>query len=86
MSAGSRTKPKISVVIPHYRDVENLKVCLRALEAQSAPRDSFEVIVADNGSPDAEAVKAATGQARLVIAQERGAGPARNAERERGAR
>lgn len=72
-------RPKISVVIPHYRDVENLKVCLRALEAQSCPRDSFEVIVADNGSPEAAAVEAATGQARLVIAQERGAGPARNA-------
>lgn len=81
MSAGPGPgpEPKICVVIPHYRDVENLKVCLRALEAQSIPRGSFEVIVADNGSPDAEAVRAAVGQARLVIAQERGAGPARNA-------
>ncbi len=81
MSAGPQHKPKVSVVIPHYRDVENLKICLCALAAQSYPRDSFEIIVADNGSPDAGAVRAAaaTGQARLVIAQERGAGPARNA-------
>lgn len=82
MSAGPQpqTKPKISVVIPHYRDVENLKICLAALAAQSHPRASFEIIVADNGSPDAEAVRAAVAeQARLVIAQERGAGPARNA-------
>lgn len=71
---------KISVVIPHYRDVENLQICLAALSAQSYPRDSFEIIVADNGSPEAEAVKeAVAGRARLVIAQERGAGPARNA-------
>ena len=85
MSAGLQVKPqikpKLSVIIPHYRDMENLKVCLRALAVQSYPRDSFEIIVADNGSPDAGAVKAAAamGQARLVIAQERGAGPARNA-------
>lgn len=81
MSAGpqSQTEPKISVVIPHYRDVVNLKICLAALAAQSFPRDQVEIIVADNGSPEAEAVRAATAGARLVIAQERGAGPARNA-------
>jgi GT2 family glycosyltransferase len=75
------TGPKISVVIPHYRDVENLKVCLDALRAQSLPRAAFEIIVADNGSPGAEAVQAAADAAgaRLVIAQDRGAGPARNA-------
>lgn len=79
--ADLQTAPKISVVIPHYRDVENLKICLHALGAQSYPRDRFEIIVADNGSPDAEAVRAAAvaGSARLVIAPERGAGPARNA-------
>jgi glycosyltransferase involved in cell wall biosynthesis len=81
VSAGPQSHPKVSVVIPHYRDAENLKICLAALAAQSYPRASFEIIVADNGSPDAEAVKAAAamGGARLVIAQERGAGPARNA-------
>jgi glycosyltransferase involved in cell wall biosynthesis len=79
--AESQTRPKISVVIPHYRDVENLKVCLHALQTQSCPRACFEIIVADNGSPGAEAVAAAaaTANARLVIARERGAGPARNA-------
>lgn len=79
MNAGPT--PRISVVIPHYRDVANLRICLRALAAQSFARDSFEIIVADNGSPDAEAVRAAAaeGGARLVIAPERGAGPARNA-------
>jgi GT2 family glycosyltransferase len=82
VSAGPQSKPepKVSVVIPHYRDVENLKICLAALAAQSYPQESFEIIVADNGSPDAEAVQnAVAGRARLVIAQERGAGPARNA-------
>lgn len=79
LRAEPQTK-KISVVIPHYRDVENLGVCLRALAAQSYPHEIFEIIVADNGSPEAEAVKdAVAGRARLVIARERGAGPARNA-------
>jgi GT2 family glycosyltransferase len=75
------TGPKISVIIPHYRDVENLKVCLQALQTQSIARASFEIIVADNGSPGAGAVQAAAGaaDARLVIAKDRGAGPARNA-------
>lgn len=74
-------EPQISVVVPHYRDVENLKICLRALGAQTYPRDDFEIVVADNDSPETEAVRAAAamGQARLVIARERGAGPARNA-------
>ena len=83
MSDGSKAEsesgPKISVIIPHYRDTENLKICLAALAAQSIPRGQFEIIVADNGSPETEAVKAAAAGARLVIARERGAGPARNA-------
>jgi len=40
----------VSVVIPVFNDSERLKLCLKALENQTYPRDSYEVIVVDNGS------------------------------------
>lgn len=73
--------PTISVVVPHYNDLQGLDRCLEALANQTLPRKRFEVIVSDNMSPvGREAVDAViAGRARLVIATERGAGPARNA-------
>ncbi|GAO55342.1 glycosyl transferase [Novosphingobium sp. MD-1] len=73
--------PDISVVIPHYNDLARLALCLAALDAQTIARDRFEIIVADNASPVDPGVLAATigTRARLVIATEKGAGPARNA-------
>lgn len=73
--------PDISVVVPHYSDLEGLDRCLAALMRQTMPRERFEVIVSDNMSPvGRDAVDAViAGRARLVIATERGAGPARNA-------
>lgn len=71
---------RVSVIIPHFQDLDRLDLCLSALERQSgAP--PFEIVVADNMSPAGEAaVRAAiAGRARLTIATERGAGPARNA-------
>ncbi len=71
----------VSVVVPHYQDLERLDRCLAALEQQSMARDRYEIIVADNMSacgPDAVRCLIA-GRARLVLAPERGAGPARNA-------
>ncbi len=72
--------PKISVVVPHYHDLIGLDKCLKALDNQSLPRDRFEIIVADNNSPEGEAAVAAAvgGRARLVVIREKGAGPARN--------
>lgn len=74
------TAPQITVVIPHYRDFARLDLCLKALERQTLPRDRFEIVVADNASPEGEeALKTAiAGRARWVVASERGAGPARN--------
>jgi GT2 family glycosyltransferase len=71
----------VSVVIPHYDDLDNLRLCLKHLATQTLPRDSFEVIIADNNSPmGIEAVRdVAKNQARVVQAPEQGAGPARNA-------
>jgi len=72
--------PTVSVIIPHYSDLERLDLCLRALEAQTYPRDQFEIIVGDNASPQGEAAVAAAiaGRARLIVVTDRGAGPARN--------
>jgi GT2 family glycosyltransferase len=56
-----------------------LQTCLNALERQSYPHP-FEIVVADNASPEgADAVAAViAGRAKLVVIKERGAGPARN--------
>ena len=72
--------PKVSVIIPHYRDLGGLAICLAALERQSYPRDRFEVIVADNASPEGAAAVAEViaERARLVVVPEKGAGLARN--------
>lgn len=73
-------QPTVSVIIPHYRDLEALAVCLETLRRQSYPASRVEIIVADNASPEGETVIArAIGDGpRLVIVSERGAGPARN--------
>lgn len=79
-SSPETAEPEISVVIPHYRDLVNLDICLSGLMRQTFPRDRFEVVVADNNSPEGEAAvaKAIDGRARLTIVPEKGAGPARN--------
>lgn len=72
--------PKVSVIVPHYRDLGGLAVCLEALARQTYPRDRLEVIVADNNSPEGEAAVAEViaGRAHLVVVTDKGAGPARN--------
>ena len=74
------TDPKVSVIVPHYRDLHGLALCLAALERQTYPREDFEIIVGDNNSPEGEATVAEVidGRARLLVIREKGAGPARN--------
>lgn len=73
--------PTVSVIIPHYNDLEGLQTCLRALAQQTYPLSRVEIIVADNNSRcGLEQVRAVAGQSAMVIlAEEQGAGPARNA-------
>ncbi|WP_299538767.1 glycosyltransferase [Phenylobacterium sp.] len=68
------------MIVPHYRDLSGLALCLSALGRQSYPKDRFEVIVADNVSPEGPAAVAEViaERARLVVVPEKGAGPARN--------
>jgi len=82
-SAGSEVgaaPPRVSVVVPHYNDLPALDRCLALLVAQTYPRDRYDIIVADNASPQgADSVAAVVaGRAKLVVVSERGAGPARN--------
>ena len=42
--------PRFSIVIPTYQRPEGLRNCLSGILALTAPRDSFEVIVVDDGS------------------------------------
>ena len=69
---------RVSVIVPHYRDLKGLDACLSALANQTARPD--EIIVADNNSPEGEAAVATViaGRAHLTIVREQGAGPARN--------
>jgi glycosyltransferase involved in cell wall biosynthesis len=76
-----RGPPAVSVIIPHYNDLENLQRCIRLLSAQTLPRNQFEVVVADNNSRCGigEVQRVCGKVARVVPAPIQGAGPARNA-------
>lgn len=78
-TAPEETSARVSVIVPHYHDLPALDHCLSALVAQVFPQP-FEIVVADNTSPEGyEAVAAAVaGRAKLVVVEDRGAGPARN--------
>jgi GT2 family glycosyltransferase len=73
--------PAVSVILPHYNDLDNLKVCLDLLERQTLPRDRYEIVVADNNSRCGLAAVAEVcgDRARAVPAPIQGAGEARNA-------
>lgn len=72
-------EPFVSVIVPVFDDAERLRLCLRALDRQTYPRESYEVIVVDNGSAQSVAHVAANfGQARLTHEKRPGSYAARN--------
>lgn len=72
--------PFVSVIIPHYNDLDHLEHCLESLRRQTLPQERFEVIVADNNSVGGvQAVERTAPDVNVVHAPEQGAGPARNA-------
>ena len=72
--------PFVSVIIPHYNDLDGLRLCYARLLVQSWPRAAFEIVVADNNSRcGLAAVQAAVPDAVVVPGPIQGAGPARNA-------
>lgn len=70
----------VSVIVPHFNDLAGLDCCLEALSTQSYPRGAYEIIVADNNSPQGEDCvrKVVSGRAQVVFVSDKGAGPARN--------
>lgn len=79
--ASIKPPPSVSVIIPHYNDLKGLDRCLTAIGKQVMAMSSVEIIVADNMSQAGEDVVAGViaGRATLVLAEVKGAGPARNA-------
>lgn len=76
----ARSAPFVSVVIPHYNDLDGLRKCHARLLEQTWPAARFEIVVADNNSRcGIEAVGEAAPRATVVAATTQGAGPARNA-------
>jgi len=71
--------PQVSVLIPVFNDERRLGQCLEALEGQTYPKDSYEVIVIDNASTvDIKSVVARFGQASYAYEEKRGSYAARN--------
>ncbi len=68
----------VSVVICVYNGADTLGATLRAVRAQSLPRERYEVIVVDDGSTDDSARIAASFDVRLVRVAHRGLAAARN--------
>jgi glycosyltransferase involved in cell wall biosynthesis len=70
--------PDTSVVICVYNGADTLADGLRAVEAQSFPRERYEVIVVDDGSTDDSARIASRFEVRLLRRPHRGLAAAKN--------
>lgn len=75
-------KPKATVVVPNYNRADTIATMLQALAKQTAPPESFEAIVVDDGSTDssAEIIRQMhlPYSLKLVVQPNAGAGAARN--------
>jgi GT2 family glycosyltransferase len=73
------TPPDISVIVPTRNRQRELQRSLRALSAQTYPRDRFEVIVVDDGSDSSLALPIAPfhESLRVRLIEQKNAGPAR---------
>lgn len=74
---------RFTVVVPTYNRVESLERCLGAIAAQNQPKETFEVVVVDDGSKrsprDLIARFAESMQIRLIEQANAGPAAARNA-------
>jgi glycosyltransferase involved in cell wall biosynthesis len=72
--------PQISVIVPAFQASATIERCVKALSAQTLPRDQYEVIVVDDGSTDSTATRARQAGARVIrLARNMGPAAARNA-------
>jgi glycosyltransferase involved in cell wall biosynthesis len=69
----------VSVIVPVFNDCERLKLCLKALQNQTYPKDSYEIIVVDNDSEeDIKSVVREFSQAHIAYESKPGSYAARN--------
>jgi len=74
----SEESVSVSVVVPAYNAAATIGECMVALNNQSLPRDSYEVIVVDDGSTDETSSIAASYGARVLKQANSGPALARN--------
>ncbi len=67
-----------SIILPAYNEEEHIKASLNALTNQTLPRDSYEIIVVDNGSEDATREIAASLADKVIDAPDIKVGQVRN--------
>ncbi len=80
MRKQARQDVRYSVVVPAYQAEDIVGPCVAALVAQSVPRDSYEVLVVDDGSTDqTAAVASAAGADAVLHVPHGGPAAARNA-------
>jgi len=71
---------RFSVIIPAYNATDTISNCLRALSAQTIPRNLYEIIVVDDGSTDGTGdVAEEAGADKVLRIQHQGPAGARNA-------
>jgi lipopolysaccharide/colanic/teichoic acid biosynthesis glycosyltransferase/GT2 family glycosyltransferase len=68
----------ISIIIPAYNAEETLGTCLKALEGQNLDRETYEIIVVDDGSIDRTGEVAEQCEVRLIRQAHAGPAAARN--------
>src|ERR1039458_10266218 len=59
----------VSIIIPAFNEEQSIRQCLDSLVRMGSPRESFEVIVVDNGSTDRtpEVVRSYSGALDLTV-------------------
>jgi GT2 family glycosyltransferase len=74
----TQQQPVFSIIIPTYSRPEPLAACLQALSGLHYPRERFEVIVVDDGSPTPSkpVVESFRDRLQLTLLLQRHAGPA----------
>jgi glycosyltransferase involved in cell wall biosynthesis len=68
----------ISVVVPTYNEEQNIERCLRSLNDQTVPRNTYEIIVVDGNSKDRTRELAAPLADKVFIQTSKRVGGARN--------